>query len=219
MRILDEIKAEFGSFAEARQAALSGKASDLEKVIAFLLKDEEWKAQFFIKISGALVFNKERFLELLENRELDSSYTKFANKIGLGFKGKSRFLKAVDDVVLNFPYKDCVLKGAQGEDGAKTKELFFNEILAAAEIDALFRPKALCNFELVSSSNAEDANLLDALRSSSVNLLLKGNNLLALHTLKRRCDIYGNVKLVYIDPPYNTGSDSFNYNDRFGHST
>ena len=43
MRILDEIKAEFGSFAAARQAALSGKASDLERVIAFLLKDEEWQ--------------------------------------------------------------------------------------------------------------------------------------------------------------------------------
>ena len=124
----------------------------------------------------------------------------------------------MDDVVISFPHKDCVLKGVQSEDGAKTKELFFNKILAAAEIDALFRPKALCGFELISSSNAEDVNLLDELRSSSVNLLLKGNNLLALHTLKRRRDIYGKVKLIYIDPPYNTGSDSFNYNDRFGHS-
>lgn len=29
----------------------------------------------------------------------------------------------------------------------------------------------------------------------------------------------GKVKLIYIDPPYNTGSDSFNYNDKFNHST
>lgn len=49
------------------------------------------------------------------------------------------------------------------------------------------------------------------------NLILKGNNLLALHTLKER--YAGKVKLIYIDPPYNTGSDSFKYNDRFNHST
>jgi adenine-specific DNA-methyltransferase len=29
----------------------------------------------------------------------------------------------------------------------------------------------------------------------------------------------GKVKLIYIDPPYNTGNDSFNYNDNFNHST
>ena len=41
--------------------------------------------------------------------------------------------------------------------------------------------------------------------------------MLALHTL---ADIYANkVKLIYIDPPYNTGSDSFAYNDNFNHSS
>ena len=29
----------------------------------------------------------------------------------------------------------------------------------------------------------------------------------------------GKIKLIYIDPPYNTGSDSFGYNDNFKHST
>jgi hypothetical protein len=43
------------------------------------------------------------------------------------------------------------------------------------------------------------------------NLIIKGNNLLALHTLKS--NFAGKVKLIYIDPPYNTGNDSFNYND------
>lgn len=49
------------------------------------------------------------------------------------------------------------------------------------------------------------------------NLIIKGNNLIALHSLKKR--FAGKVKLIYIDPPYNTGSDSFNYNDTFNHST
>jgi hypothetical protein len=43
------------------------------------------------------------------------------------------------------------------------------------------------------------------------NLIIKGNNFWALHTLK---SIFaGKVKLIYIAPPYNTGNDSFNYND------
>lgn len=49
------------------------------------------------------------------------------------------------------------------------------------------------------------------------NLLIKGNNLLALHSLKTR--LAGKVKLIYIDPPYNTGNDSFKYNDNFNHSS
>lgn len=48
------------------------------------------------------------------------------------------------------------------------------------------------------------------------NLIIKGNNLLALHTLREKYT--GQIKLIYIDPPYNTGSDSFLYNDRFNHS-
>lgn len=51
----------------------------------------------------------------------------------------------------------------------------------------------------------------------SENLLLKGNNLLALHSIKAK--YAKQVKLIYIDPPYNTGNDSFKYNDKFNHST
>jgi adenine-specific DNA-methyltransferase len=51
------------------------------------------------------------------------------------------------------------------------------------------------------------------------NLILKGNNLLALHTLKTQ--FRGQVKLIYIDPPYNPDSKSntFTYNNNFNHST
>ncbi|WP_460484389.1 DNA methyltransferase, partial [Escherichia coli] len=53
--------------------------------------------------------------------------------------------------------------------------------------------------------------------SDTDNLIIKGNNLIALHSLKKR--FAGKVKLIYIDPPYNTGSDSFGYNDSFNRST
>lgn len=34
-----------------------------------------------------------------------------------------------------------------------------------------------------------------------------------------RSNIVGKVKCIYIDPPYNTGSDEFDYNDKFNHSS
>lgn len=121
--------------------------------------------------------------------------------------------------MLNFPYKDCVLKGSQSKDDkAKSKELFFNEILAYDEIDVLFAPKALHHFQCV-SADKNHTELKDSLSGKTPNLLIKGNNLIALHCLKVNPHIYGQVKLIYIDPPYNTGEDSFNYNDNFKHST
>src|SRR5699024_11638971 len=49
------------------------------------------------------------------------------------------------------------------------------------------------------------------------NLIIKGNNLVALYSLKERYE--NKIKMIYIDPPYNTGNDSFKYNDKFNHST
>jgi adenine-specific DNA-methyltransferase len=45
------------------------------------------------------------------------------------------------------------------------------------------------------------------------NLLLKGDNLDALRLLRH--SYFGKIKLIYIDPPYNTQSDSFIYRDNF----
>ena len=48
---------------------------------------------------------------------------------------------------------------------------------------------------------------------STGNLLLKGDNLDALRLLRQ--NYFGKVKLIYIDPPYNTQSDAFIYRDNF----
>jgi adenine-specific DNA-methyltransferase len=45
------------------------------------------------------------------------------------------------------------------------------------------------------------------------NLLIKGDNLDALKLLRQ--SYFGKVKLIYIDPPYNTQSDQFIYRDDF----
>jgi adenine-specific DNA-methyltransferase len=48
---------------------------------------------------------------------------------------------------------------------------------------------------------------------SSRNLFIEGENLEVLKVLQRT--YFGKVRLIYIDPPYNTGSDSFIYPDKF----
>ena len=239
-----------------------------EKLFCYLLEQsiykDEFKNRFFIVRNNTYIFKLNDFLTFLDLRNLSGSFTSYTNKIGLAFKTKS-FLKTNNEVVLNFAFKDGVIKGGQSKDEDKKNEIFFNEILAKDEIDVLFARKALQNFELIGhsacgdfSGNAADASLRrmsntphsltlhnpknsltilecqDSKQDSSTqnerdneqlkdslkagaNLLIKGNNLLALHSLKKK--FANKVKLIYIDPPYNTGNDSFNYNDNFNHST
>ena len=49
------------------------------------------------------------------------------------------------------------------------------------------------------------------------NLIIKGNNLIAVSSILNRYS--GRVKCIYIDPPFNTGNDGFDYNDKFNHSS
>ena len=51
----------------------------------------------------------------------------------------------------------------------------------------------------------------------SENIFITGDNLEVLKVLQE--SYLGKIDMIYIDPPYNTGSDSFNYNDNFNHST
>lgn len=213
--LINDIKEQFSSLMNARSLAVSND----KRILEFLLENSNFKAEykerFFEEQCGALIFKKDDFLNFLDLKLLSASYTSFSNKIGLGTSEK-RFLKNNENVVLNFPFKDGVIKGGQSRDDDKSTELFFNNILAKSEIDVLFAPKVLNNFELLGKGN------INEVLENKPNLLIKGNNLIALHTLKeyfRHQSEQNKVKLIYIDPPYNTGNDSFNYNDKFNHST
>lgn len=48
------------------------------------------------------------------------------------------------------------------------------------------------------------------------NIFIEGENLEVLKILQK--SYYGKIKMIYIDPPYNTGNDSFIYPDRFAES-
>ncbi|GAA8215764.1 hypothetical protein HpKG25_10320 [Helicobacter pylori] len=183
-----------------------------EKLLTFMLEHEnanDYKNAFFKTISNSLVFNQKALLECL-TKELENSFTRFENKIGLYSQGRP--IKSSELVVLNFPFKDNVLLGNAKDNSTKSKELFYHEILHKKEIDMLLRKKALCRFEMHGESDLESA-----LKDKNTNYLIKGNNLIALHSLKKK--FAKQVKCIYIDPPYNTGNDSFNYNDNFNHSS
>ncbi|GAA7147814.1 site-specific DNA-methyltransferase [Helicobacter pylori] len=187
-----------------------------EKLLTFMLEDKnanDYKNAFFKTIAHSLVFNQKALLECL-TKELENSFTRFENKIGLYLQGhpKDRSIKSSELVVLNFPFKDNVLLGNAKDNSTKSKELFYHEILHKKEIDTLLHKKALCRFEMHGEGDLESA-----LKDKNTNYLIKGNNLIALHSLKKK--FAKQVKCIYIDPPYNTGNDSFNYNDNFNHSS
>ncbi len=184
-----------------------------EKLLTFMLENEnanDYKNAFFKTIANTLVFNEKALLECLEIKELEKSFTRFKNKIGLFSQGG--FIKSSELVVLNFPFKDNVLLGNAKDNSTKSNELFYHEILHKKEIDTLLCKKALCRFEMHGQGDLENA-----LKDENTNYLIKGNNLIALHSLKKK--FAKKVKCIYIDPPYNTGNDSFNYNDNFNHSS
>lgn len=182
-------------------------------LLKLILSNEKLKANFFTDVEGMLVFDKVRFQKFVMNKRfLPDSYTSFKNKIGLT-TDEGDFMAESREVVLSWPYKDCVLEGGQTKEEAKRNEVFWNEILAPDEINRLTEPKVLTNFK---KFDADGEHKVESI-SKADNLIIKGNNLLALHSLKKT--YAGQVKLIYIDPPYNTGSDSFKYNDAFNHSS
>lgn len=183
-----------------------------EDLLKLLLSDEDIKKTFFTNINGTLVFDKQKFAWLIDSKEfLPDSYTAYTNKIGL--TSNNDFIANKNDVVLDFPYKDCVLEGGQTKDDQNRKEIFYNETLAQDEIRRMLDPKVLTNAKRYTKDGIEEGITFN----EDDNLIIKGNNLVALASLLKRYE--GQVKCIYIDPPYNTGNDSFNYNDNFNHSS
>jgi adenine-specific DNA-methyltransferase len=187
-------------------------------LVKLLLSDKEIKAKFFDEIVGHWVFNLNTFIAFVSQKNfLDNSYTRFRNRIGLTIG--SKYLRERGDVALVWPYKDCVLEGDQTKEEEKRQEIFFNEVLAEDEIHRLLAPKVLTGFVRYTAKGKQPVGDFKRDENGVIreNMIIKGNNLLALHTLKRL--FRGQVKLLYIDPPYNLGGDCFGYNDRFNHST
>lgn len=204
---------------ELKKWVVINKAQNYDaELIGLLLDDKELKAKFFLDIKGVLVFNQSLFVQFLEQKNyLNDSYTAYKNKVGLTIDGK--YLKQRNEVALVWPFKDCILEGGQSREEDKREEIFFNETLAQDEITQLLEPKVLTNSKRYTTKGEKPLDKFNRNEKGVItdNLIIKGNNLLALHSLKE--EFAGKVKLIYIDPPYNTGSDAFKYNDSFNQST
>lgn len=182
-----------------------------------LLGNEKMKKAFFTDVEGVMVFDKIKFQRFVSDTQfLGGSYTMFKNKIGLANEN-GRFVSESREVVLSWPYKDCMLEGGQTKEDAKRNEVFWNETLAPDEVNRLTEPKVFSNFKRYDKEGEHQVDHL----SDNDNLIIKGNNLLALHSLKKK--YAGQVKLIYIDPPYyfrkKLSTDTFKYNSNFHLST
>lgn len=215
--VLDVLKSDERFFSDdgqlLRNAVYEAAMQMDAKLIKALYANEETKKHFFTDVDGIAVFDKVGFGWVINNREfLPDSYTRYKNKIGL-VNNKGEYISASNDVELVFPYKDCVLEGGQTKEDQKRSEIFYNETLAPDEVDRLLDPKVLTNAKRYTADGVQ--NITDI--SENDNLIIKGNNLLAISSLLKEYE--GKIKLIYIDPPYDTGSDSFGYNDRFNRSS
>ncbi len=205
---------------ELNTALLYKLAQQCQRNLLELLFDNSATRQaFFFEHEGHSVFVRDHFIDYIQHKRfVANSYTAYRNKIGL--HDDRDYLKKSQDVVLAFPFKDCVLEGGQCKDDAKRSERYYHRILAIEQIDRLLDPKVLTNSQRYNKEGHQPITEFTRNPSDNTisdNLIIKGNNLIALHTIKEQ--FAKKVKLIYIDPPYNTGNDSFQYNDNFNHST
>ena len=189
-------------------------------LIGLLLTDNEIAEEFFDEIDGRWIFNHNTFVRYVKSKNfLPGSYTQFQSKIRLNIDDKS--LDERGEVALVWPYKDCVLEGGQTKEEENRKEVFFNELIAQDEINRMLHPKVLTNWKRHTATGEQQVKEIQRDEDGTIreNLIIKGNNLIALHSLREKFG--GKVKLIYIDPPFNTGgsADSFTYNNNFKHST
>ena len=188
------------------------------QLLKLLIEKESIRNHFFSKVDdGIHVFKKDTFLQFINNKAfLPDSYTAYKTKIGLGTDNEKYILEN-NDVVLNFPYKDCILEGGQTKEDAKRQEVFFNKTLAPNKINRLLDNKVFTNFKRYDKDGEHELVSIE----DTDNLIIKGNNLVVLHSLKKRYS--GKVKCIYIDPPYYfdkvKNEDTFQYNSNFKLST
>ena len=131
----------------------------------------------------------------------------------------------VDKIAALFP--GCVTE-ATGEDGALRRTIDFDRLRQELSDSIVEGPQERYHLDwpgkrqALITANAPIAKTLRPVRGESVdfdttqNLFIEGDNLEALKLLQET--YLGKVKMIYIDPPYNTGND-FVYEDDFSEST
>lgn len=225
MKFLDELKKVLISddrFVGEADQIIKTKVSDAarandEKLLKSLLNNDLLKDAFFTKVDDIYVFDKNKFVWVLESKEfLPDSFTMYKNKIGL-VDYNNNLISQKQDVSFVWPYKDCVLEGGQTKEDQKRDEIFYNETLAPDQVNRLLAPKVLGNAKRYTKDGVEE----DIGFKEDDNLIIKGNNLLALSSILKKYK--GQIQMIYIDVPYYFNDtkeyDAFKYNSNFSFST
>jgi adenine-specific DNA-methyltransferase len=212
------------------QIILTRSQDNDPRLIELLLGNDGTSNAFVPDVGGTRVFLRDKFQTLVGNMGITSRYgfTMYGRVKEPGFTIGGKSLAKRGEIVLAWPYKDCVLEGGQSKVEAKKEELFFNQILDQEEITQLLEPKVLTNAvtfdenggaEFTQFTRDAEKNHARGLPEDTItdNLFIRGNNLMSLASIED--EFISKVKLVFIDPPYCTGKDSFGYNDSFPNST
>lgn len=187
-----------------------------EGLLKILVNNDFTKEAFFTDVDGILIFDKVKFGWVIDSKDfLPDSYTSYKNKVML-LDSKNNSIRKINDVVLSFPFKDCILEGGQSLEDEDREEVFYNETLARDEVDRLLEKKVVTNGVRYTKDGEEPTVQIQ----DSDHLIIKGNNLLTIASLLEN---YRNkIKCVYIDPPYNPknrDSNTFAYNNTFNRSS
>lgn len=222
-RIFDELKEALTSFGNkyfvGDEINRSKVVDDLraydEALLTKLFKIDFIQKNYVKQVAGLYILQIAQLEDtLLYDNYWDTSYTKYENRVGLTSGG--RYIKDSQDVVLDFPFKDGILTASMTKEDNDEgyDDAFLNEVIEKDEIDQLLNDKLFVKAKHYNSAGAHSAKKCDI---SKDNLIIKGNNLISLYSMKHI--FTKSIKMIYIDPPYNTGSDSFKYNDKFNEST
>src|SRR3989344_6339758 len=123
-----------------------------KELIELLLADKQMEEVFFAQVGKATIFDKDKFIKFVSNKQfLPDSYTAFKNKIGL--TENDEFISEKKEVVLSWPYKDCVLEGGMAKEDQKRDEIFWNQTLAPDEISRLLDPKVFTSAKRVDAKD------------------------------------------------------------------
>lgn len=125
----------------------------------------------------------------------------FPNAVTESIDENGEVVRAIDKDVLMQEISCEVVEGNEERYQFTWPDKKKSVILANAPINKTLRP---CREESVDFDNTE-------------NLYIEGDNLEVLKLLQET--YLGKIKIIYIDPPYNTGTDSFVYDDNFAQST
>ena len=197
-----------------KNAIIQAAYSNDPILINSIHENKKLQEVFFTKLeNGIEIFNSLKLNWILSNKSfLPDSYTRYSQKIGLT-DDNEHFISSNNDVVIAFPYKDCILEGGMTKTEAKRDEVFLNRTLSPVVINSLLDQKVLVNAKKHTIKGIAPISTFD----NKDNLIIKGNNLLAISSLLKRYE--GKIKCIYLDPPYyfvaDKPEDTFRYNSNF----